>query len=153
MANTKRKKEYLNAYNAIEVANRGRNSAYTATHGIAVKNPESGRWEDSGRMMTRTTSGRMSEDGRRQGGATWTMTPKNDDGTPVINPKTGKARQSGRSKIADRSQREYDVKAGLNNIPPKTLQAMIDAGVITVGGEGDIRLKRNGNYSMGLALG
>ena len=49
----------------------------------------------------------------------------------------------------------------MNNITPKAMQAMIDAGLVRVvrgggmeGANGDvIRQKRNGNYTMGLPNG
>lgn len=109
---------------------------------------------------TRSKSGAMSTNGRTAGGSTWSMTPKNDDGTPVLNTRTGEARQSGRSKLATRSQRNYDVRAGLNNITQKAMDAMIRTGQVRVVdgnmvGEGGniITRKSNGNYTMGLSVG
>jgi len=115
------------------------------------------------KTTSRTKSGLMAVEGSNstKGAITWAMTPKNDDGTPVINEKTGQARQSGRSRLANRSKRNYDVRAGLNNITPKALQAMIDAGEVRVVEGGGLQSadgimltqKKNGNYSMGLSNG
>lgn len=153
---------------------RGRNSAYsvsreaslTNSRGYAISQQEANRnaWANNSRMAvyTRDGQGRMSINGKNTAGAkTWTMTPKNDDGSPVINSKTGAPRQSGRSQIADRAQRRYDVRAGMNNITPKAMQAMIDSGLVRVvqggglegAGGNVIRQKRNGNYTMGLSNG
>ena len=150
--------EYLNSQNAASVANRGMNAAYTQAHGQPIKNAETGKWEE-GDMVTQTKTGKMSIDGRKAGGKTHAMTPKNNDGSAVIG-KSGKVRQSGRSQIASRSQRYYDTRAGFNNITEKALQAMIESGQATVveGGVdvgGGIILKKNkeGNYSMGLSNG
>lgn len=105
MARRKRvKKEYLSSANAQQVANRGMNAAFSQSSGVLRKNAETGKWEDSG-GYTRSTRGRMSTDGRTAGGSTWTFTKKNADGTT--------ARQSGRSQIASRRQRYYDVRTGL----------------------------------------
>ena len=120
-------------------------------------------WESGQNVQayTRTPSGQMSVNGRNtKGASTWTFTPKNDDGTPVINERTGQARQSGRSQIANRRQRDYDVRKGMNNISPRVIQAWLDNGLARVvdgnmvGSNGNvIRQMANGNYSMGLATG
>ena len=102
----------------------------------------------------------MSVNGRNTKDAkTWTFTPKNDDGSAVLNQK-GEARQSGRSKLANRRQRDYDVRSGMNNISPRVIQAWLDNGMARmvdgnmVGAGGNvIRQKANGNYTMGLATG
>lgn len=102
----------------------------------------------------------MSVNGKNTKGAvTNTFTPKNDDGSAVLG-KDGKARQSGRSSLATRQERGYDVKQGLNNISPRVIQAWLDKGLARVVdgnmvGEGGmvIRQKRNGNFSMGLSVG
>lgn len=108
------KKEYLNSTNAQRVANNGLNAAFSQASGVLRKNEQTGLWEDVG-GYTSSKRGRMSTDGRKAGGSTWTMTPKNDDGSPVLK-KDGSVRQSGRSKISNRNQRMYDIKMGLNNI-------------------------------------
>lgn len=108
----KTKPQYLNSDNAIQVANRGMNPAYTQTQGQLSKNPETGKYEKTQDMVTSTRSGRMSVDGKRAGGYTHTMTPKNADGSPVLG-KDGKPRQSGRSRLASRRQRDYDIRVGL----------------------------------------
>lgn len=169
-------KKYSKERQAISSAldGRGQNAAYTAgartaepivdRRGYSTSEADfyRQRWNDRQNVatVTRTASGRMSVNGRTQGGSTWTMTPKNDDGSPVINEKTGKARQSGRSKIATRRQREYDVRKGMNNISPRTIQAWLDNGMAQVvdgsmvGANGHvITRKADGNYSMGLATG
>lgn len=96
----KRKLEYLSSENAISVANRGNNAAFTQSHGQPYKDPETGKWRE-GNMVTSTQSGRMSVDGRRAGGYTHTFSDK------------ANGRQSGRSKMASRRQRYYDVRIGL----------------------------------------
>ena len=110
---------------------------------------------------THTPSGKLSVNGRNTNNAyTNTFTPKNDDGSPMLNEK-GEARQTGRSEKANRRQRDYDVRAGLNNITPKAMEAMIRTGQVRVveggglqGGDGNvIRQKKNGNYTMGLSVG
>ena len=119
-----RKREYLNSDNAVSVSNRGRKAAYTQAYGQPSKD-DNGNWRPyGGDMVTRTRSGRMSVDGRKAGGYTHTFTPKNDDGSPVIG-KSGAARQSGRSKIASRRQRYYDVVAGLNNVVGEKARAAL----------------------------
>lgn len=103
MARTK-KKEYLNSDNARTTLSRGMNPAFSATHNVPAKD-SNGKWGESRTPYTQSTTGRMSIDGRRAGGSTWTMTQKDDDGNKI--------RQSGRSKIATRRQRYYDVRKGL----------------------------------------
>ena len=95
----RRKKEYLNSQNAQSVANRDRFAAFSQSHGVLEKSDD-GKWKE-GAGYTRTASGRMSVDGKRAGGSTWTFTDKD------------KGRQSGRSQIASRRQRYYDVRVGL----------------------------------------
>jgi len=109
---------------------------------------------------TKTKTGLMSVDGKKAGGSTWTYTPKNDDGSPVINEKTGEARQSGRSEVSTRRQRDYDTRKGMNNISPRVIQAWLDNGMArmvngnVVGSNGNvIRQLPNGNFSMGLTTG
>lgn len=109
---------------------------------------------------TRTKSGLLSANGRDTKGAyTNAMTPKNDDGTPVLNAK-GEARQSGRAEKANRRQRDYDVRKGLNNITQRAMDAMVRAGLVRqvdgslVGNNGNvITRKADGNYTMGLTTG
>ena len=108
------KREYLNSSNAQHVANRGLNAAFSQSSGVLRRNEQTGKWEDVG-GYTSSKRGRMSTDGSRAGGNTWTFTPKNDDGSSVLK-KDGTIRQSGRSQISNRNQRMYDVKKGLNNI-------------------------------------
>lgn len=64
-------------------------------------------WETKQKVQTYTSSknGRMSVDGKKAGGSTWTFTQKDGEGNTV--------RQSGRSKVATRRQRYYDVRVGL----------------------------------------
>lgn len=64
-------------------------------------------WEKKEKVKTYTSSrhGRMSTNGRTAGGSTWTFTQKDSDGNKI--------RQSGRSGIAIRRQRYYDVRVGL----------------------------------------
>lgn len=114
--------------------------------------------------VTRTRSGAMSVNGRTAGGNTWAMTPKNDDGTAVINQRTGEARQSGRSGLANRRQRDYDNRKAMNNITQRTVDAWRRLGWVrevdgSLVGDGQnvrgitIRQKADGNYSMGLTTG
>lgn len=99
-----RKKEYLSSQNAQQVANRGMNAAFTQGHGVLQKNAETGKWEE-GRGYTSSATGKLSTDGKRAGGSTWTFTQKDENGNTV--------RQSGRSKVATRRQRYYDVRVGM----------------------------------------
>lgn len=98
---------------------RGTNAAYTSgaqdaqsfkdAHGYNVSQHRGmvDAWNNNSRVKTYTRSarGRMSTNGRTAGGSTWTFTQKDSDGNTV--------RQSGRSKIATRRQRFYDVRVGL----------------------------------------
>ncbi len=103
---------------------RGINAAYTSgarnaerfgykggvgRNGKAVSQTEGMRqaWDERRTVRTYTSSrrGRMSTNGSRAGGSTWTMTQKDENGNTV--------RQSGRSKMASRRQRYYDVRVGL----------------------------------------
>ena len=153
---------------------RGKNAAYSAgartaqefknSKGYNVSEAEGMRnaWQrqEDVQTYTRTRNGQMSVNGRNTKDAkTWTFTPKNDDGSAVLNQK-GEARQSGRSKLANRRQRDYDVRSGMNNISPRVIQAWLDNGMARmvdgnmVGAGGNvIRQKANGNYTMGLATG
>lgn len=124
-------------------------------------------WENRTNVATYTSTrdGRLSVNGRNTSGAvTNAMTPKNDDGSSVINPRTGEARQSGRSELANRRQRDYDNRKAMNNINPRVVERWRQLGwVRDVNGEmvGDgqnvrgiaIHQKADGNYSMGLAAG
>ena len=157
---------------------RGANSAYTAgartaepfqdTAGNRVSRETffSNAWSHGRPVatVTRSKNGRMSINGRTVGGSTWTYTPKNDDGTPVINAKTGEARQSGRSTIANRRQRDYDTRVGMNNITARTVEKWRQLGWVrevdgSLVGDGQnvrgiaIRQKEDGNYTMGLSVG
>lgn len=94
---------------------RGKNSAYTGgaqdaqgftdKHGYNISQKEGMKqaWNENRNVATytRTASGRMSVNGRTAGGRTWTFTDKEN------------GRQSGRSKMASRRQRYYDVRVGL----------------------------------------
>lgn len=123
MARTReRKKKYLNSQNAQEVANRGMNAAFTQAHGVLEKGDD-GKWSET-RGYTRTRSGRMSANGKNTKGAlTWTFTEKDENGNTV--------RQSGRSRIASRRQREYDVRNAMNNDQrsPEAIQRLRDMGI------------------------
>ncbi|MCC8037290.1 MAG: hypothetical protein LIP02_04020 [Bacteroidales bacterium] len=98
-----RKTEKLNSQNAQSVANRGMNAAYSQAHGV-LERDENGNWRE-GRGYSRSVTGKMSTNGRTAGGLTWAQTQKDDNGNKV--------RQSGRSKMASRRQRYYDVRVGL----------------------------------------
>lgn len=97
---------------------KNRNGSYTSggslNQGYQGANPNEGRYKGGFTKGTsRSATGRMAEEGStRAGGKTWTMTPKNDDGSPVLDSR-GNARQSGRSQTATRRQRYYDVRVGL----------------------------------------
>lgn len=111
-------------------------------------------------VYTRTADGKLSINGKNTKGAvTNAMTPKNDDGSAVIG-KDGKVRQSGRSSLANRRQRDYDNRKAMNNISPRVIEAWLRNGMARVVdgnlvGEGGnvIRQKADGNYSMGLSVG
>lgn len=94
--------------NANPVRTRGANGRFNGT--------------DNGQVQTVTSSvrGRMSTNGRTAGGRTWTMTAKDNEGNTL--------RQSGRSQIASRSQRYYDVIQGLNNVQGTMARAMNGVG-------------------------
>ncbi len=95
----RKKLEYLDSQNAQQVANRGMNAAFTQASGVLAKG-ENGKWSDVG-GYTRSATGKLSTNGRTAGGSTWTFSDKD------------KGRQSGRSQIATRRQRYYDVRVGL----------------------------------------
>lgn len=97
-----RRKEYLNSQNAQSVANRGLNAAFTQANGQLVRDAN-GKWSQ-GAGYTRSARGRMSTNGATAGGSTWTFTDKD------------RGRQSGRSQIATRRQRYYDVRKGLGMV-------------------------------------
>ena len=95
-----------------------RSTSFDADNPTAMKNA----W-DSGQNVqtyTRSKSGKLSAGGGKAGGLTWTMTDK-DNG-----------RQSGRSKLANRRQRDYDVRKGLNNDQrsPEALARLARMGII-----------------------
>lgn len=105
---------------------------------------------------TRSRNGAMSADGRKAGGSTWTYTNRDMEGNMV--------RQSGRSQIANRRQRDYDTRSGMNNISPRVVERWRQLGWVrevngSLQGDGQnvrgitIHQKANGNYSMGLATG
>lgn len=100
---------------------RGRNQAYTSgarTTASAFRDKYGksktelqgmkDAWNSKEGVQTYTSSkrGRLSVDGQRAGGHTWTFTKKAADGKTT-------ERQSGRSKIASRRQRYYDIRVGL----------------------------------------
>lgn len=105
---------------------------------------------------TRSKNGAMSVDGRKAGGSTWTYTNRDMEGNFV--------RQSGRSKISNRRQRDYDTRSGMNNISPRVVERWRQLGWVrevdgNLVGDGSnvrgitIHQKADGNYSMGLATG
>ena len=77
------------------------NTSNRATNGRFKKKGTGG---DIG-TYTRSTTGRLSANGRTAGGSTWTMTAKDENGNTIA--------QSGRNKIATRRQRYYDIRVGL----------------------------------------
>lgn len=102
--------------------------------------------------VTRTRNGRMSNDGRKAGGSTWTFTNRDMEGNLVS--------QSGRKTLSNRRQRDYDVRKGMNNISPRVVEAWLRNGMARVvdgrmeGGDGNvIRQNADGTYSMGLSVG
>lgn len=103
--------------------------------------------------FTSTPDGKLSANGRNTTGAlTHTYTNRDMEGNLVS--------QSGRSRIATRAQRNYDTRAGMNNISPRVIQAWLDNGMARVvngrmedAGGNVIRQKRDGNYTMGLSVG
>ena len=101
---------------------------------------------------TRSKNGLMSVDGSSAGGSTWTYTNRDMEGNFVS--------QSGRNKIASRSQRNYDTRAGMNNISPRVVQKWLETGIArqvdgSMVGPSDmvIRQKADGSYTMGLSNG
>lgn len=88
----------------IDSAVNGRmpNSAFTANRNVVGK--DQAKATDAG-QYTSSARGRMSVDGHTAGGSTWTFTQKDDNGNKI--------RQSGRSQIATRRQRYYDIRVGL----------------------------------------
>lgn len=101
-----------------------------------------------------TKNGLMSVEGSNntKGAKTWTFTDRDMDGNLI--------RQSGRSQLSDRRQRNYDVRNGLNNISPKVIEAWEKSGMLIRVKEGYanglgniIRQKPDGTYSMGLTTG
>ena len=105
---------------------------------------------------TRSKNGAMSADGRKAGGSTWTYTDRDMEGNFQ--------RQSGRSQIASRRQRDYDTRSGMNNISARTVERWRQLGWVrdvngSLVGDGQnvrgitIHQKADGNYSMGLATG
>lgn len=98
------KRQYLNSENAASVANRGNNAAFTQSHGQLQKRTADGKFSKTwheGRGYTRSKTGKLSTNGRTAGGSTYTFSDKD------------KGRQSGRSGLATRRQRYYDVRVGL----------------------------------------
>ena len=98
------------AWNLAEGKTRGRNN------GRFVSKQESMK-QGNVATYTHTKRGAMSVDGRRAGGTTWAMTPKDDKGNYLTN-KDGSKKQSGRSRLEDgtRDHRRYDVVRGLTNL-------------------------------------
>ena len=142
---------------------RGQNAAFTSgarSVDMSQDNAQAMRraWESQQNVQayTRTPSGRMSADGRKAGGSTWTYTDRDIDGNLV--------RQSGRSRISNRRQRDYDTRVGMNNISARTVERWKQLGWVrevdgNMVGDGQnvrgitIRQKADGNYSMGLSAG
>ena len=112
-------------------------------------------WEERNKVdvYTKTSNGLLSANGRNTKDAkTWTFTDRDMEGNFK--------RQSGRSKMADRRQRDYDVKSGMNNISPRVVEAWLRTGLARavngrlVGDGGNvIRQRADGTYSMGLSTG
>lgn len=78
------------------------------TNRVGISRASNGRFQrDNGNVATYTSSsnGRMSTNGRTAGGMTWAMTAKDENGNTI--------RQSGRSQMATRRQRYYDIRKGL----------------------------------------
>ena len=145
---------------------RGQNAAYTSgaktaqqfknSKGYNISEAEGMRraWENGENVSTytKTRSGKMSVDGKKAGGDTWTYTNRDMKGNLVS--------QSGRNKLSTRRQRDYDTRKGMNNISPRVIQAWLDNGMARmvdgnmVGSNGNIiRQLPNGNFSMGLTTG
>lgn len=70
---------------------------------ISEKDGMRAAWAENRNVSTYTStkSGKMSTNGRTAGGSTWTFTDKE------------RGRQSGRSKMATRRKRYYDIRVGL----------------------------------------
>lgn len=145
---------------------RGQNSAYTG--GARTAQPltnsrgyqlselqgQQQAWNNGQQIqtVTRTRNGRMSTDGRKAGGSTWTFTNRDMEGNLVS--------QSGRKTLSNRRQRDYDVRKGMNNISPRVVEAWLRNGMARVvdgrmeGNDGNvIRQNPDGTYSMGLSAG
>lgn len=100
---------------------------------------------------TRTSRGRLSANGKDTRGAlTHTQTNRDMNGNLIS--------QSGRSKLANRRQRDYDVRQGFNNISPKVIETWRRMGLIDetgngTGAGGTLRINADGTGSLGLAAG
>lgn len=128
-------REYGRGKNSVFTVNRSANpnmdnasnmaKAWNLAEGKARSRNAKGQYENKAvsqaksnvQTYTRSVTGRMSVDGRTAGGSTWAFTPRNDDGSPVVDSK-GRRKQSGLSKIADRDTRYREVKRSLNNVEP-----------------------------------
>lgn len=128
-------REYGRGKNSVFTVNRSANpnmdnasnmaKAWNLAEGKARSRNAKGQYENKAvsqakgnvQTYTRSVTGRMSVDGRTAGGSTWAFTPKNDDGSPVVDSK-GRRKQSGLSKISDRDTRYREVKRSLNNVEP-----------------------------------
>ena len=130
--------------------------AFKNERGYRISDQEGMRraWENQSNVSTYTRSknGMLSADGRKAGGSTWTYTNRDMDGNLV--------RQSGRDKISNRRQRDYDTRVGMNNISPKVIEAWLRTGIARevngnlVGADGNvIRQKADGTFTMGLTTG
>lgn len=111
-------------------------------------------WEnrENVRTYTKSATGKLSTDGKKANGSTWTFTNRDMDGNLVS--------QSGRKTIANRRQRDYDVRTGMNNISPRVIQAWLDNGLARMvdgrlegSGGNVIRQNADGTFSMGLSAG
>ena len=139
-------------YNPGKEGARNANQSYTAGgRQSQAYNKDTKEFE---KTASSTKAGLMSVEGSNntKGAKTWTMTEKDDNGNTV--------RQSGRSQVASRGQREYDVKKGLNNISQKVIDAWLENGMARlvdgrlVGNGGNVITRNaNGSYSMGLSMG
>lgn len=138
---------------------RGENSAFTSGSRSVDFSQDNAKamqrlWENntSNAVYTRSLNGKLSADGRKAGGNTWTYTNRDMDGNLVS--------QSGRKSLSTRRQRDYDTRVGMNNISPKVIERWLSTGIARevngnlVGGDGTvIRRKADGNYTMGLSAG
>lgn len=143
---------------------RGRNAAYTSgaqettsgERGQTQAQRMMAAWNDGVntrdvQTYTRTRNGRLSANGRDTRGAyTWTQTNRDMDGNFV--------RQSGRSQMASRRQRDYDVRLGLNNVSPRLIQRWRELGWLDENGNGrggglTVNVGAGGGGSLGLATG